>query len=385
MERASEHGLEVALPMDPEVATQPDEYKYYTRGRVSDYPNLDQPDQSHQAQAKSQGQSRVILVLIIIAIICLAAALGAGLGAGLAVQHKSSSSRLVCSLWSGSHPSVFRDTYPLSPYSGANVNNTPAYGTFIPETKTSNAPVTVVHDSGAPKTVARSDKVTTTISTSATLPPLVCPPANGSTYIATNKPLPTLDVKLGWQIPNTSLSFEILCNTDFCSRDGGATDLQVIANVSSLSDCLDKCALYSFQTKAPTFPAMGCTGIALSLDADPLNPSPSNTCWLKGNVTLETLNDTIRCPGFDGAVLLIIWPRLMGYKPWHRFSTFMNHSICGIGRSDVWVTRRCRSCILSADYGQVGQEYNPAMLLSSPHMQPMQITLSSWPDCLTMA
>lgn len=98
MERASEHGLEVALPMDPEVATQPDEYKYYTRGRVSDYPNLDQPDQSHQAQAKSQGQSRVILVLIIIAIICLAAALGAGLGAGLAVQHKSSSSRLVCSL-----------------------------------------------------------------------------------------------------------------------------------------------------------------------------------------------------------------------------------------------------------------------------------------------
>ena len=98
MERASEHGLEVALSMDPEVTTQPNESKYYTTGGVSDYPILDQPDQSHQAQAKSQGQSRIILVLTIIAIICLAAAMGAGLGAGLAAQHKSSSSRLVCPL-----------------------------------------------------------------------------------------------------------------------------------------------------------------------------------------------------------------------------------------------------------------------------------------------
>ncbi len=91
MERAREHGLEVALPTDPEVTTQPDD-KYYTRGGVTEYPIL---DQSHQAQAKSQGRSRGILVLIMIAIICLAAAVGAGLGAGLAAQHKSSSSKLV--------------------------------------------------------------------------------------------------------------------------------------------------------------------------------------------------------------------------------------------------------------------------------------------------
>ena len=91
MERAREHGLEVAPPTYPEVTTQPDD-KYYTRGGVINYPIL---DQSHQAQAKSQSHVRGIWVLAIIAIICLAAALGVGLGTGLAAEHKSSSSRFV--------------------------------------------------------------------------------------------------------------------------------------------------------------------------------------------------------------------------------------------------------------------------------------------------
>ena len=99
-----------------------------------------------------------------------------------------------------------------------------------------------------------------------------------------------------WQIPNTSLSFEIFCTTNFLQW-GQVLDLQVIENISSLNDCLDQCALYNFRTSAINFPARGCTGIAW-------NRGPYDLCWLKGNVTLGSpkLNE----PHTDGAVLLDI-------------------------------------------------------------------------------
>ena len=57
------------------------------------------------------------------------------------------------------------------------------------------------------------------------------------------------------------------------------------------------------------FPALGCTGIALGTGGvlrptDGETGGPWHTCWLKSNVSLESLNDTANLPGYEGAVLL---------------------------------------------------------------------------------
>lgn len=139
---------------------------------------------------------------------------------------------------------------------------------------------------------------------SATLTPTVCPAGNGSTYIATNKPLPTIAPQLQNQVTNTSFSFEILCNTNFI-EGGSIIDLQIITNTSTLNDCLDACSLYNFRTSRKHFPAYACTGIAwgpgiYEQQAGVQEP----VCWLKGNVTLGSPNSTAMLPNYDGAVLL---------------------------------------------------------------------------------
>ena len=53
-------------------------------------------------------------------------------------------------------------------------------------------------------------------------------------------------------------------------------DVQVIYEISSFKDCLDACALYSFQTPYQEFPDFGCTGATWEAQ---------NICWLKRNVT----------------------------------------------------------------------------------------------------
>ena len=81
-------------PAEPgiEVATRPDEHKYYVEKRDAKYPVSGQPGQSrHNFEAKSPGRSTFIWVVTIITIVCLAVALGVGLGVGLAAQHRSES------------------------------------------------------------------------------------------------------------------------------------------------------------------------------------------------------------------------------------------------------------------------------------------------------
>ena len=108
---------------------------------------------------------------------------------------------------------------------------------------------------------------------------------------------------------NATLSFKILCYTHFVAQDSLITDLQIYTNVSSLSECLDRCALFNFNARAINFPALGCTGIALGT-GDMFRPTggdtggPWHTCWLKSNVSLESFNDTAYLPGYDGAILL---------------------------------------------------------------------------------
>ena len=94
IERAPESQLEVQVPADLQVASQPDDSKYYVGSEGPDHPTSSPPDQSdrfNQPQgAKKLGRLKVFWVLSIITVICLALAVGGGLGAGL---HKSNSSR----------------------------------------------------------------------------------------------------------------------------------------------------------------------------------------------------------------------------------------------------------------------------------------------------
>ena len=150
--------------------------------------------------------------------------------------------------------------------------------------------------------------VTTVTPAPTQFPSPLCPAGDSSTYTATNRPLPTLNPSRNWHIPNATLSFKILCYTHFGAQDRFIVDLQIYSNVSSLSECLDRCALFNFNARAINFPALGCTGIAFGT-GDLLRQTeeiggPWHTCWLKSNVSLESPNVTVRYPGYEGAVLL---------------------------------------------------------------------------------
>lgn len=113
MNRAAESGLEVKVPMDPEVAAQPDGNKcfaeadsgrfnsipqnqsnqsnsYYKGVGVPKNPTFTQPNQSDPG-AKNISWHKAFWALAVFTVVCLATALGVGLGVGLAAQHKSSS------------------------------------------------------------------------------------------------------------------------------------------------------------------------------------------------------------------------------------------------------------------------------------------------------
>ena len=84
-------------------------------------------------------------------------------------------------------------------------------------------------------------------------------------------------------------------------------DLQIITNVTSLTDCLDACALYNFQMRIDNFPVYACTGIAWGR-GDGHNPVgiPWPVCYLKSNVSMGSPNSTNVSAGYDGAVLLLV-------------------------------------------------------------------------------
>ena len=135
-------------------------------------------------------------------------------------------------------------------------------------------------------------------------PNQICPAANGSTYVATNTIANSPISYVPWQQTNkSSFSFEILCNIDFIDtfREGGPfRDMQIITNVSTLTDCLDECALYNFRTPEEYFPAWACTGVSWGEGLPREFSAPY--CWLKTNVSLGS--DGPADGKFDGAVLL---------------------------------------------------------------------------------
>ena len=130
---------------------------------------------------------------------------------------------------------------------------------------------------------------------SATVSSPVCPADDRLIYIATNKPTPTAGPSL--EIANASLAYQIFCSTNYVANPP-IRDLQTLYNLNSLHECLDACALYSFQTKPVDFPAFACTGIAWAAGA-------TQICWLKSNVTSSSANGTDEYPGINGAVMVL--------------------------------------------------------------------------------
>ena len=183
----------------------------------------------------------------------------------------------------------------------------------IASAEAKTAPVTIVETSNAPVFTQRVGNIATTTLTTATqsgqvtmitptpnmLPSRGCPKTNGSTYTAT-KEISQEDVT---QIHYTSLKFEILCDTTY-DEGGSLMDIQLVANVSTLNECLDLCALYDFQMRRENFPAHACTGASWAHDNDPA-ASPRYICWLRNNVTLGSSNKTSEDPGFDSGILLL--------------------------------------------------------------------------------
>ena len=66
-------------------------------------------------------------------------------------------------------------------------------------------------------------------------------------------------------------------------------------NVTTFKDCLDACALYSFQTPPDNFPALGCSGAVWN------HNTAVPDCWLKRNLILSESDSE---SGLDAAVLL---------------------------------------------------------------------------------
>ena len=148
-------------------------------------------------------------------------------------------------------------------------------------------------------TITQSGQTATVTPTPTMHPSRGCPATNGSTYIATNRPVPTS----GFEVPNPFFKFEILCDVTYV-QEGDLMDIQEITNVSTLNDCLDLCAKYDFQMRDDNFPAHACTGASWGYNNN-LNVDPRYVCWLRNNVTLGTKNYISTIPGYDSGILLL--------------------------------------------------------------------------------
>ena len=155
--------------------------------------------------------------------------------------------------------------------------SSPAYNSTTKTIRLSNTQVRTIQASAITTTVPSSAPTTTPSSPE-------CPTADKTNYTATN-------------LPDISLTYQILCNTNFEANfegEGGvkaAVDLQYVKNVTSFKDCLDASALYIFQTPAATIPSLGLAGLLW----DPTVPA----CWLKSNITLsEGVYQDLLCAAF---------------------------------------------------------------------------------------
>lgn len=140
---------------------------------------------------------------------------------------------------------------------------------------------------------------TSAMSTPATF--VACPSSNadGAVYTATNRPLPFLS---GLQISNTSLVFRVNCDTNWIPNSGDSV-LQTQGNMTSLRECIDACATYTWLATTKNL-GLECSGVAWA-NARVGNLSQwQNVCFLKANLNQPCANVTSIDPGYDGAILL---------------------------------------------------------------------------------
>ena len=139
---------------------------------------------------------------------------------------------------------------------------------------------------------------TSASSTQTTFVACPSPKADGAVYTATNRPLPLLP---GLQISNTSLSFLVNCNTNWIPYSGDSV-LQTQGNMSSLQECIDACATYTWLGTTQK-PGLECSGVAWANGRVGDKSQWQNVCFLKANLTQPCANVTSVDPGYDGAVL----------------------------------------------------------------------------------
>ena len=75
--------------------------------------------------------------------------------------------------------------------------------------------------------------------------------------------------------------------------------------MSSLQDCIEACALYTWHAYSLTYNSTGCTGAGWSNGrGGQLNDGLTDVCVLKANINMENYNNSNGVPGYDGAVLV---------------------------------------------------------------------------------
>ncbi len=161
----------------------------------------------------------------------------------------------------------------------------------------------LANNSSAPYTMPSTSIPTPTTSTSSPATSaktsLACPFANGTTYTATNRPLPTLPGAL----TNNSFEFLVACDTNWVDYDS-VKDLQQLGGITSLQDCMDACARFTWQARPDFYKTWGCSGAAWTGGLSGETSAPADSCVLKANVSQSTHNDSYAYPAFDGVILL---------------------------------------------------------------------------------
>ncbi|KAM0798564.1 hypothetical protein BDR22DRAFT_823245 [Usnea florida] len=267
MDSTPHSGMEVLPDTGPQVAHHNAD-KFFDRAEGSSHVSSSQPSSPQAQLDRKPSLHKACWTLAVVTVLCMTVALGAGLGAGLAIRRKSNPTNVVAEIPSP-HSTSANAVTRLTGVTAATPAPVTQTTTFLAVTTATPAPAT--------PTTASSAR---------------CPAANGSTYTITNQVAPT--ARPYSDAMYSSIAYMILCDANY-QAESVIIDLQALSNITSLGDCLNACALYSFQTPPYEFVNHSCSGLAWE--------SEDLVCWLKSNVSLSSQSEPSD-PTTDGAVLI---------------------------------------------------------------------------------
>jgi hypothetical protein len=136
-----------------------------------------------------------------------------------------------------------------------------------------------------------------------------CPSAENTIYTPLNPSNNSQPIRI-W---NTTLSYTVLCNTNYASKTSGSnpqiTELQRVANVSTLDDCLTRCATYNYQLPNwQNYPNNANFGILCSMGVYEIYSNPSSSeCFLQAG-DWSNASTIIWQPNTEIATGVLEWP-----------------------------------------------------------------------------